>query len=135
MLSPGSASSQWMPWEMGFFDGANGMVFIWPVDTEAEAYAKGLRYVDLYSKVPATGRKAYLEKHLPRELRPGIVACPLVAPADFQPPPPPLFGFGQRLPSMMLDSTQATLAATEILYAWCRLWGLMPPPQRPGGED
>jgi len=144
VLSPGSTSSQWMPWEMGFFDGANGTVFIWPVDEEAEAYAKERRYVDLYPKVPSTERKAYLEKHLPRELSPSVVACPLVAPADFQPPPPLLFGFGQqqatagfgqRLPSMMLDPTQATQAATEILYAWWRLWGLMPPPQRPGGED
>lgn len=144
VLSPGSASSQWMPWEMGFFDGANGTVFIWPVDEEAKAYAKERRYVDLYQKVPATGRKAYLEKHLPREPRPKVMECPPVGPVDFQPPPPPLFGlgqerategFGQRLPAMMLDPTQAMQAATEILYAWWRLWGLMPPSQRPRDED
>ena len=91
VLSPGSASSQWMPWEMGFFDGANGTVFIWPVNEEAEAY---------------------LEKHLPREPRPKVMECPPVAPVDFQPPLPPLFGIGQerategfrqRLPAMMLD--------------------------------
>ena len=144
VLSPGSASSQWMPWEMGFFDGANGTVFIWPVDEEAEAYAKERRYVDLYPKVPATGRKEYLEKHLPRELSPAVVVCPPVAPVDFEPRPPALFGFGpkkategfgQRLPAMMLDPTQAMQAAIEIVQAWWRLWGLMPPAQRPGDED
>jgi hypothetical protein len=36
---------------------------------------------------------------------------------------------------MMLDPTQAMQAATEILYAWWRLWGLMPPSQRPRDED
>lgn len=144
VLSPGSASSQWMPWEMGFFDGANGTVFIWPVDEEAEAYAKERRYVDLYRKVPATGRKEYLEKHLPWELSPAVVVCPPVAPVDFEPRPPALFGFGpkkategfgQRLPAMMLDPTQAMQAAIEIVQAWWRLWGLMPPAQRPGDED
>ncbi len=130
--SPGSASSHWMPWEMGFFDGAHGTVFIWPVGEEAEAYAKERRYVDLYQKVPATGRKECLEKQRPREPRPEVVACPPVVPVDFQPRPPALFGFGpqkateefgQRLPALMLDPTQAMEAATEIVYAWWRLWG------------
>ena len=141
VLSPGSASSQWMPWEMGFFDGANGTVFIWPVDGEAEAYAKDRRYVDLYAKIPVEGRREFLEEFLPREARPKVVACPPVAPVDFQPRPPKLFGFGQekategfgqRLPAMMSDPEQAMQAATEIAIAWWRLWGLMPRPQRPG---
>lgn len=143
VLSPGSASSQWMPWEMGFFDGATGTVFIWPVDGEAEAYAKDRRYVDLYPKVPLRGRKRFLEKYVPRARQPVVVACPPVAPLDFQPPIPPLFGFGQqkategfgqRLPAMMADPEQAMQAATEIALAWWRLWGLMPPPQRPGDD-
>lgn len=144
VLSPGSASSQWMPWEMGFFDGANGTVFIWPVDEKAEAYAKERRYLDLYPKVPVKWRKKYLEKHLPQERRPVEVASRRWAPDNFYPQPPDLFGirqkdateqFGQRIPAMMSDPTQAMQAATEIIYAWWRLWGLMPPPQRPGDED
>jgi hypothetical protein len=40
--------------------------------------------------------------------------------------------YARRLPAMSADPAQAMHAATEIIEAWWRLWGLMPPPQRPG---
>lgn len=143
VLSANSASSHWMPWELGFFDGARGRVFIWPVDDEAETYAKDSRYVSLYPSVPSAGRKAFLRKHLPQEKAPTVVACPPVQPAEFVAFRPPLFdhadqmmtgGYAQRLPNMMADPAQAMQAASEIMLAWWRLWGLLPPPRRPGDD-
>lgn len=143
VLSAHSAGSNWMPWELGFFDGARGRVFIWPVDDEAETYAEDRRYVNLYPSVPRVGRKAFLRKHLPQEKAPAVMPCPPPQPADFLPFRPPLFdhadqmmtgGYAQRLPGMMADPAQAMQAASEIMLAWWRLWGLLPPPRRPG-ED
>lgn len=143
VLSAHSAHSHWMPWELGFFDGARGRVFIWPVDDEAEMYAKDRRYVSLYPSVPRVGRTAFLRKHLPQAKTPAALPCPPLQPAEFWPLRPPLFdhadqmmtgGYAQRLPGMIADPTQAMQAAGEIMLAWWRLWGLLPPPRRPG-ED
>lgn len=143
VLSAHSANSHWMPWELGFFDGARGRVFIWPVDDEAETYAKDCRYVSLYPAVPSAGREAFLMTNLPQEKVPTAMPCPPLQPVAFVPFRPPLFdhadqmmtgGYAQRLPGMMADPAQAMQAASEIMLAWWRLWGLLPPPRRPG-ED
>jgi hypothetical protein len=141
VLSANSASSHWMPWELGFFDGARGRVFIWPVGDGAEAWVKDCRYVNLYPAVPAARRRAFLKKHLPQGKAPTVVTCPPPQPMDFVPVRPPVFDYAdkentgvyaRRLPAMSADPAQAMHAATEIIEAWWRLWGLMPPPQRPG---
>jgi hypothetical protein len=143
VLSANSTSSHWMPWELGFFDGARGRVFIWPVDDEAETYAKDRRYVSLYPTVPREGRKAFLAKNLPQERRPQVVPAPPIAARDFAAFNPLLFdhadqkqtaGYAQRLPGMIADPAQAMQAASEIVTAWWRLWGLLPPPRRPGQD-
>jgi hypothetical protein len=35
---------------------------------------------------------------------------------------------------MIADPAQAMQAASEIVTAWWRLWGLLPPPRRPGQD-
>jgi hypothetical protein len=39
VVSAGSATSRWMPWELGYFDGFRGRVFVYPVDDAAERHA------------------------------------------------------------------------------------------------
>lgn len=143
VLSANSANSHWMPWELGFFDGARGRVFIWPVDDEAETYARDCRYVSIYPTVPKAGRTAFLARNLPQETAPAAAPGPPQQPPDFVPFIPPLFdhadqmmtgGYAQRMPRMMADPAQAAQAASEIMIAWWRLWGLLPPPRRPGDE-
>lgn len=143
VLSANSASSRWMPWELGFFDGARGRVFIWPVDGEAEDYAKDCRYVNLYPTIPVEGRKDFLQRNLPQEKRSSLQVGVEQKPEAFVAIPPPLFdhepqmmtdGLARRLPGMLVDPQQSMQAMSEILTAWWRLWGLLPPPRRPG-ED
>lgn len=143
VLSANSANSHWMPWELGFFDGARGRVFIWPVDGEAESYAKDCRYVNLYPTIPAEGRKDFLQKYLPQERRSRREVGVEQMLDAFAPVAPPLYdhanqmmtdGLAHRLPGLLADPRQSMQAMSEILTAWWRLWGLLPPPRRPG-ED
>ncbi|MBL8481687.1 MAG: toll/interleukin-1 receptor domain-containing protein [Rhodocyclaceae bacterium] len=142
VLAPGAESSNWMPWEMGVFDGSRGRVFVWPEGGETEMYARDRRYTDLYPVVPAENRRAFLEKHLPRRVRELAQVAPLRL-DKFEPPQPQIFDyaqqmatamFGRELPARLGDPGQAMQAVTEIWTAWWRLWGLLPPPVRPGAK-
>lgn len=42
-----SRSSKWMPWELGYFDGFNGAVAIFPVTKSGERF-KGQEYLGIY---------------------------------------------------------------------------------------
>jgi hypothetical protein len=53
-----------MPWELGYFDGFKGRVFVYPLDEDAESYAQGQEYLRIYPLIPRTGRSAYLAKYL-----------------------------------------------------------------------
>lgn len=46
-----SLNSKWMPWELGFFDGYNGNVAIFPVITSAATSYRGVEYLGLYPYV------------------------------------------------------------------------------------
>lgn len=60
--SSSSGSSKWMPWELGYFDGYNGNVAIFPIVGAGVASFKGQEYLGLYpyvdiSMVSGTGRR------------------------------------------------------------------------------
>lgn len=46
-----SPGSKWMPWELGYFDGKNGRVAIFPVTKVEEASFSGQEYLGLYPYV------------------------------------------------------------------------------------
>ncbi len=57
-----SQNSKWMPWELGFFDGHNGNVAIFPVIAASASSFKGVEYLGLYpyvdiSKVEGADRR------------------------------------------------------------------------------
>jgi len=146
LISSNSGSSRWMPWELGFFDGSCGRVFVLPMDDGAEAKARGREYLKIYPLVPLQGRRDYLLKHLPKAAAqlPGAGAAAWPMP---QAPLVPMFdfaheeateGYRRRLaqdwPGSAFDPTRAWQLGSEIMQAWWRLWGLAPPPRRPG-ED
>lgn len=157
VISAQSRRSRWMPWELGFFDGCRGRVFVWPTDADAERYADGMQYLRIYPKVPLDDRIGFLQRHVQR-----TVECPpLAAPADAANPlaaflaglPQPgglplLFdyadqqntaAYGARLQQavrrMPADPFGWWQAAGEIGAAWLRLWGLVPPAERPGQAE
>jgi hypothetical protein len=43
-----SASSFWIPWELGFFDGAAGEIFILPLTDKVREAGEGIEFLDLY---------------------------------------------------------------------------------------
>jgi hypothetical protein len=43
-----SASSYWIPWELGFFDGAAGEIFVLPLTDKLRKAGKGTEFLDLY---------------------------------------------------------------------------------------
>jgi TIR domain len=43
-----SASSYWIPWELGFFDGAAGEIFVLPLTDNVRKAGKGIEFLDLY---------------------------------------------------------------------------------------
>ena len=52
-----SASSKWMPWEMGFMDGLTGYVGIVPIVDSKEYDFKGVEYLSLYPFVDRANDK------------------------------------------------------------------------------
>lgn len=51
VLSAESAKSPWVQWELGFFDAANGQIFVLPLDREADQAIAHQEYVGLYESV------------------------------------------------------------------------------------
>lgn len=55
--SGNATKSRWMPWEMGYFDGFNGNVAIFPiVQSGNQTTYKGEEFLGLYPYVDVTGR-------------------------------------------------------------------------------
>jgi hypothetical protein len=50
-VSPNSANSKWMPWELGYFDGFNGKVALVPIVETPAAEFQGQEYLSLYPYV------------------------------------------------------------------------------------
>lgn len=153
LISSRSSSSRWMPWELGFFDGSCGRVFVLPMDGKAASLAKGREYLKIYPLVPLKGRAAYLRNNVPRAAAGAFGSRPPVGPSqpavpDVAPIAAPLFdfaqkeateGYGRRIaqnfPGVLFDPAQAWQIGGEITQAWLRLWGLAPPPRRPGEDE
>ena len=154
LLSEKSTASRWMPWELGFFDAHNGRVFIYPVDSQAAAHAKGREYLKIYPIVPvsAKSRAAFLLKHVPKSVPPPLLnhADRLAGILQAAPEPraPELFNqhdlevsprHGERLSNASTQAAGNPLIALDIArqltQAYWRVWGLLPPPERPGADD
>jgi len=132
-LSANAEQSRWMPWELGYFDGFRGRVFIFPLDEGAEMYARGQEYLRIYPIVPRVAREAYLSQHVPKSAV-GKQALMI----DFAQQEETV-GVGKVLQQGLRQGAYDPLGtfqmASEIAQAWWRLWGLLPPPRRPGIED
>lgn len=59
--------SLWMPWELGFFDGRTGLVFVYPLDEGIVERKPRPQYLDFYPWIDAKNVKAWLENHLPHK--------------------------------------------------------------------
>jgi hypothetical protein len=94
VVSDSSPGSAWMPWELGFFDGHNGRVGVFPVrETDGHGFA-GQEYLDLYPTVTARTLGEFLSKSAapdapwlanPERMRAGaetLAAAPQMAFAD-----------------------------------------------------
>ena len=145
VISTHCLSSRWMPWELGYFDGFRGRVFVYPVDAAAERHARGIEYLRVYPKVPQRGRTAYLLKHVPQE-RAATEATELLAglAARNAAVRPPMFDhadllatgdYGGKLRQAATDPAQMIAALGEMTTAWLRLWGLAPNAERPGAKE
>jgi hypothetical protein len=67
VVSDSSPGSAWMPWELGFFDGHNGKVGVFPVrESDGSGFA-GQEYLDLYPTVTAETLEEFLGKSAARE--------------------------------------------------------------------
>jgi hypothetical protein len=154
LISANSGTSRWMPWELGYFDGFSGRVFIYPLDQEAADYAKGREYLKIYPIVPLKGRAEYLRKYVPRSAAPGRQPVVAQAPRTEQLggledlPRPPLFDYAQQQRSMLdgvrlkdqfsralVNPVRAFEVTMEMVQAYWRVLGLMPPPRRPGEDE
>jgi TIR domain len=63
VVSPESAASKWMPWELGFAAGAVGRVGVWSApDPNAKTFP-GQEYLDLYERVTPENLKDFLDRN------------------------------------------------------------------------
>lgn len=47
-VTQNSAQSRWVPWELGFFDGYAGEVYIYPLESGVSAQQTGVEFIDFY---------------------------------------------------------------------------------------
>jgi hypothetical protein len=141
LITRHSPSSRWMPWELGYFDGFRGRVFIYPVDAAAARHARGIEYLRIYPKVPMRGRRSYLLRHVPQQR---VIAGALAGAGVERAMAPPVFDhadalatvdYGRKLRQAVVEPGQMPGALGEITTAWLRLWGLAPDPKPPGAEE
>ncbi len=53
-----SANSRWIPWELGFFDGAAGEIFVLPLSDDVRNAGSGIEFLNLYTWLePAAAAK------------------------------------------------------------------------------
>jgi hypothetical protein len=146
-----------VPWELGYFDGFSGRVFVYPFDKAAATNAKGREYLRVYPLIPLKGRAEYLRKNLPKSstnvqtsgssavLRNDIEQSGTRLKEDAR---APVFDYAQQEATVahgrrligegteaLADPLRALNIMNEVIQAYWRLWGLMPPPRRPGGDE
>lgn len=56
--SDNSPDSKWMPWELGFFDGHNGNILIFPIAQREGETFKGQEFIGLYPYIDQSGAEA-----------------------------------------------------------------------------
>lgn len=65
-FSENAATSVWMPWELGYFDGIKGKVAVLPISSSSKSTFKGTEYLGLYPYMqidPDTSQKPTLWVH------------------------------------------------------------------------
>jgi len=72
-FSEKSASSRWMPWELGLAHGVVGRVVLWPLDEKAEEALSKQEYLALYRAIDMKRARAHLSE-LVEEARKSSVA-------------------------------------------------------------
>lgn len=81
---PGASVGAWMPWELGFFDGAmSSRIGVYLVDgprgdIEPKAYFAGSEYLQLYTELTDDNLEAFLRRNAVRERRIDNVASAFV---------------------------------------------------------
>jgi hypothetical protein len=111
-----SAASRWIPWELGYFDGHAGEVFVYPLDTATQEYGTGQEYLDLYERLEPSRAPEALAQRLV-ELRGALFRqADHRATADYGQQ------IGQRLPHLAGDPSAALRMQSEIADAWFRLY-------------
>jgi len=116
-VSSYSGESHWMPWELGFFDGRTGRVFVYPLDDGIVEQQTGQQYLDFYPLIDVKNAKAWLEIHLPHK----EPAIPWGEPAG--PEMTEDYGnwFGRNWERIVTDPSFATELWGNLLQAWFRL--------------
>lgn len=61
--SGNATKSRWMPWELGYFDGYNGNVAIFPLTATKVTQYRGEEYLGLYPYVDVTGTSLFIHKN------------------------------------------------------------------------
>jgi hypothetical protein len=61
-----SAKSRWIPWELGFFDGAAGEVFVLPLTQDLRKTSPGIEFLGLYRWLDASTAAATLRAEADR---------------------------------------------------------------------
>jgi len=111
--------SQWMPWELGFFDGVRGKILVYPVDEAALKAARNQEYLSLF-KILQPGR---LAQQMERELHDPM--------GDFRELlDQPFFGKADEAASVVYGKRLAEIrpsdlpkVQTEMWQALLRVWG------------
>ena len=110
-----SAASRWIPWELGYFDGHAGEVFVLPLDEEVREYGTGQEYLDLYEQLEPAQAPEVLARRL-AELRGALFRqANHGATGDYG------RQVGERFPELLGDPAAAPRLQSEIADAWMRL--------------
>jgi len=133
-----SAQSKWMPWELGFFDAARGMIVVYPVDEAAKEAARNQEYLSLYEIIPPGSLRHEMQAKLmgadfaemQREALKVIgenARNNIFGPGDYVATPE----FGQRIAQVArtpFDVGEAFKLQSDIWRAWYLLWqGMLSP--------
>lgn len=60
--SVNSPNSKWMPWELGFFDGYNGAIAIFPISESPTDSFKGQEFLGLYPYIDSYGSSIFVNR-------------------------------------------------------------------------
>jgi hypothetical protein len=130
-----SAQSKWMPWELGFFDAARGMIVVYPVDEAAKEAASNQEYLSLYQIIPPGSLRREISTRLTAaedipEIAKALGAWKAIQANAID----NIFGrgdydttkvYGQRIAQATrapFDFEEAFRLQSDIWRAWYRLW-------------